>query len=152
MISRKAEDYLEAILKITEEKGYVRVKDIAVDLGVTSPSVIEIVKKLDKMGFLLYRRYDGIKLTEEGENIARVINERHEIIRSLLEILDVPFKVADEDACVMEHELHPRTIEQLKNLVRFVKTAPDYPEWLTHFEVFCQTGEHLCKGKEGRRG
>ena len=151
MLSRKAEDYLEAILKITEEKGHVRVKDIAVALGITPPSVNEMVKKLDAMGYVNYRRYDGIILTDKGEEIARVVKERHEIIRSLLEILRVPSRVADEDACVMEHELHPKTIEQLKNLVNFVKTAPDYPEWLRHFEEFCRTGEHSCKGKESKK-
>jgi DtxR family Mn-dependent transcriptional regulator len=152
MISRAAEDYLEAIIEIAKEKGHVRVKDIAVTLSVTPPSVIEMAKKLDEGGYVNYRKYDGITLTEEGEKIARVVRERHEIIRSLLEILDVPSRVADEDACVMEHELHPKTIEQLKNLVNFVRTAPDYPEWLRHFEVFCQTGEHPCKGERGRKG
>jgi Mn-dependent DtxR family transcriptional regulator len=49
---------------------------------------------------------------------------------------------------MMEHELNPKTVEQIKNLVKFVKTAPDYPEWLDHFEIFCETGGHSCKEKK----
>ena len=151
MLSRKAEDYLEAIYNIFSRKGYARVKDIATALGVKPPSVIEMAKKLEDMGLVIYRKYDGITLTDKGEEIARVVKERHEIIRSFLEILSVPPRVADEDACVMEHELHPKTIQQLKNLVNFVKTAPDYPEWLRHFEEFCRTGEHPCRDRDRRK-
>jgi len=63
MLSRKTEDYLEAILNITEEKGYARVKNIANSLEIKPPSVVEMVKKLDKMGFVEHRKYEGVVLT-----------------------------------------------------------------------------------------
>jgi len=47
--------------------------------------------------------------------------------------------------------LEPKTIEQIRNLVDFVKSAPDYPQWLEHFEVFCNTGVHPCV-EEKRKG
>ena len=148
MLTRKAEDYLEAILNITEEKGYARIKDIASSLAVSSSSVAEMMRKLDSSGFVIYKKYDGIRLTLKGEGIGGMIKHRHETIRSFLEIIDVPKNIADRDACTMEHNLNPKTIEQIKNLVEFVNTAPDHPEWLDHFEAFCETGEHQCKGKE----
>ena len=150
MLSRKAEDYLEAILNVTEDKGYAKIKDIAAALSVTPPSVIEMVKKLDKKGFVVYRKYDGITLTDSGMEIASVIKDRHETIKAFLEIIDVPENVAEEDACTMEHELHTVTTKQIKNLVNFVKKAPEYPQWLDHFSEFCITGEHPCK--EDKRG
>jgi DtxR family Mn-dependent transcriptional regulator len=45
MLSRKTEDYLEAIYNIIEKKGYARVKDIALELKVSSPSVTEMMRK-----------------------------------------------------------------------------------------------------------
>ncbi len=148
MLSRKAEDYLEAILNIAEEKGHVRIKDIAVTLGVRPPSVVEMVNRLDKKDLVEYRKYDGVSLTGEGRAIAIIVKERHDIIKAFLEIINVPEKIADKDACTMEHELHAITTTQIKNLVVFVKNAPEYPQWLKHFEDFCATGEHPCAGKE----
>jgi len=145
MLSRKAEDYLEAIVNITEKKGVARVKDIANALGVKPPSVVDMLKRLSEMGLVEYRKHEGVRPTKKGAEIGKIIAERHRAIRRLLEILRVPPEIANEDACVMEHELHPKTIEQIKKLVDFVLSAPDYPIWLKHFEIFCETGKHPCE-------
>ncbi len=145
MLSRKAEDYLEAILNIAEKKGYTRVKDIASSLSVKPSSVVEMVKRLSDMALIEYRKYDGVTLTPKGRDIARVVKDRHDTISVFLEIIKVPKEIANKDACIIEHELEPETIEQLKNFVHFVKSAPDYPQWLEHFETFCKTGVHPCE-------
>jgi DtxR family Mn-dependent transcriptional regulator len=151
MLSRKAEDYLEAILNISEKKGYTRVKDIALALDIKSSSVVEMLKKLNDMGYVVYRKYDGVTLSPEGREIGSVVKDRHDTLRALLEIIQVPEKIANKDACIMEHELETKTVEQLKNFVRFVKSAPDYPLWLEHFKTFCETGVHPCKADK-RKG
>ena len=145
MLSRKAEDYLEAILNIAEKKGYTRVKDIASALNIKPSSVVEMLKRLNDMGYVVYRKYDGVTLTPKGSTIGRSVKDRHETIRAFLEIINVPKRIADKDACIIEHELEPETIAQLKHFVRFVKSAPDYPQWLEHFESFCKTGRHPCE-------
>ncbi len=45
---------------------------------------------------------------------------------------------------MIEHELHPKTVEQIKSLVSFIETAPDHPQWLDHFAIFCELGKHPC--------
>lgn len=145
MLSRKAEDYLEAILNIAERKGYARTKDIASALDIKPPSVVEMVKRLNDMALVEYQKYEGVRLTPKGREIASVVKDRHETIRAFLEIIKVPKKIADKDACIIEHDLKPETIGQLKNFVKFVKSAPDYPQWLAHFETFCKTGVHPCE-------
>ncbi|MGB2841068.1 MAG: metal-dependent transcriptional regulator [Halobacteriota archaeon] len=151
MLSRKAEDYLEAILNIAEKKGYTRVKDIASALDIKPSSVVEMLKRLNDMGLVEYRKYDGVTLTPKGREIASVVKDRHDTIKAFLEIIKVPEKIADKDACIIEHELETKTIEQLKNFVRFVKSAPDYPQWLGHFETFCKTGVHPCEARSEKR-
>jgi len=148
MLSRKAEDYLEAILNITERKGHTRTRDIALALDIKPPSVVEMLKRLNDMGLVDYQKYEGVKLTPEGREIARVVKDRHDTIRTFLEIIKVPPKVADKDACIIEHELKPETIRQLRNFVQFVKSAPDYPQWLEHFEIFCESGVHPCEAEK----
>ena len=69
MLSRRAEDYLEAIINIAEQKGVVRVKDIAKALGVKPSSVVSMVRRLNDMGLVEYRKHDGIWLTKQGAEI-----------------------------------------------------------------------------------
>lgn len=140
MLSRKAEDYLEAILNITDDKGYARIKDVAVSLDLRPPSVTEMVQKLDRLGYVVYRRYEGVTLTEKGRKIALVIKDRHQTLKAFLEIINIPGEIADKDACTMEHELNDITTKQIKNFVKFVETAPDSSQWLERFEMFCSTG------------
>lgn len=117
MLSERAEDYLEAIYVVHLKKGYVRVKDLSSQLSVSCPSAIEMLKKLDQKRLVRYEKYGGIVLTPEGEEIARTIKDRHDTLVRLLSIAGVPADIADKDACVIEHHLSPKSLEQLKKLV-----------------------------------
>jgi len=117
MLSERAEDYLEAIYVIRQKKGYVRVKDLALKLNVSGPSVIEMLKKLHEKRLVHYEKYGGIVLTTEGEAIARTISDRHDTLFRLLSIAGVPADIADRDACTIEHHLSPKSLEHLKKLV-----------------------------------
>jgi DtxR family Mn-dependent transcriptional regulator len=142
MLSRKAEDYLEAILTITEEKGYARIKDIAAVMGVRSSSVTSMVQKLEGMGYVLYRKYDGVGLTDRGRDIASATRERHQAIRAFLEFIMVPPDMADRDACKMEHELSDVTTVQIKSFVKFLEDSPDSSGFMARFGEFCnKTGK-----------
>ena len=148
MYSKSVEDYLEAIYNIILRKGYARTKDISMELNIRSPSVTEMLKKLDDMDLVNYERYSGVTLTPRGERIARSVKMRHDTIRKLLRIIMVSDKTAERDACKIEHEISPETIEQLTKFVRFVESAPIYPKWLEHFKEFCKTGEYICDHRD----
>ncbi|MHC1587573.1 MAG: transcriptional regulator MntR [Candidatus Syntropharchaeia archaeon] len=142
MITKSVEDYLEAIYNLIEKKGYARTIDIANHLKIRSPSVTEMLQKLDKEGFIIYEKYRGIKLTSKGEEIAKSVKKRHEILARFLEILGVEREIAEENACSIEHSVHPETMERLSKFVEFVSSAPKDPKWLKHFEHYVRTGEH----------
>ena len=146
--SRKLEDYLESIYVIATDKGYARTKDISLSLSITPASVVEMFRKLSDEGLVIYRKYEGVTLTKKGMEIAKTVHRRHTILREFLEIINVPSPIADEDACIMEHHLSDQTIEQISNLVSFVKEAPHDPKWLSHYKLFCSTGEHKCGEEE----
>ena len=87
MLSRKTEDYLEAIYDEIKEKGYVRVKALAERLKVKPPSVSEMLSRLHSQGYVIYRKRSGITLTLEGEKIAKSIRARHDIFEKFLKII-----------------------------------------------------------------
>lgn len=138
ILSRKAEDYLEAILNITERKGYARIKDIAHELGITPPSVTEMVSKLDKKKLVLYEKYGGVRLTEKGRDIACTVKRRHETFNKFLKIILVPTEIAEKDACILEHHLNSKTIKQFSQFLQFIESEPSYSQFVHQFEKFCE--------------
>src|SRR5882757_5203523 len=74
--SQSAEDYLERIHELIEQKGYARVVDIASSLKVRQASVTSMVQKLGELGFLKYEKYRGLILTNKGREVARKIQSR----------------------------------------------------------------------------
>lgn len=127
-LSRRVEDYLEAILNVTLEKGYARTKDVACELDLSPSSVVEMFRKLDDMGLVEYRRYEGVVLEPAGREIAEAIKFRHDTLKEFLMAIHVPEKIANSDACYMEHELHPKTIHQIRLLVEVMQSDPGISE------------------------
>ncbi|MCS7233801.1 MAG: metal-dependent transcriptional regulator [Synergistetes bacterium] len=112
------EDYLEGILTLKEEKGVVRVKDLASLLKVKASSAVESLKKLKEMKLIEQEKYGYIELTQAGINIAKAIKDRHTMLkRFLINILKVREEIAESDACKMEHFLSNETLEKLISFV-----------------------------------
>ncbi|MBC7240474.1 MAG: metal-dependent transcriptional regulator, partial [Chloroflexi bacterium] len=100
------EDYLEGILILKEEKGIVRVKDLAHLLKVKASSVTESLKKLKELELIDQEKYGYIELTQAGINIAKEIREKHAVLKNfLVNLLGVNEETAEKDACSMEHYL-----------------------------------------------
>lgn len=109
-----AENYLEAILMVREEKGQVRSIDIVNHLGFSKPSVSVAMKQLETNDYIT-RDTDGfIHLTESGEEIARMIFERHEMLTEMFMKLGVSEETARNDACKIEHDMSEETFECIK--------------------------------------
>jgi len=141
-LSSKAEDYLRAIYETVARKGFVRIKDLARELGVKPPTVVEMMKKLDAQKLVIYEKYSGVTLTDRGKHIAEIIEKRHETFREFLEILLVPKDTALKDAHVLEHQLQSKTILQFSRFVDFIKTYSERPmfvkRWLEEFKKYCE--------------
>ena len=149
MITRREEDYLESIYDLAKKKGYSRTTDIANALDVKPASVTEMLQKLDSKDLIDYRKSEGAVLTKKGYEIGEAVRGRHDAILSLLKFLDIPEQIADKDACEMEHNLHPKTIIQLKKFISFVNDCPKgMPQWLEHFKEYSKTGEFPEECKE----
>lgn len=145
MLGRRAEDYLEAIYELCRDKGFTRVKEIASYLNVKPATVSEMLNKLSKEGYVVYRKRLFVKLTEKGIKVAEDVRDRRKTLIKFLTALGVPKEIAERDACTIEHVLHESTVNQLKLFVKFIEESPIYPRWLEHFKEFCKTGKHPCR-------
>lgn len=117
-MQESAENYLEAILALRQEKGNVRSIDVAGRLGVTKPSVSRAMSLLRENGYVCMDSDGMLTLTEAGEEIAVCIYERHRVLTGWLTAIGVPPEIAAEDACRMEHAISQTTFEQIKQYIQ----------------------------------
>lgn len=113
-ILESSEDYLEAMLMMKEQRGYIRSIDIAAELGVTKPSVSYATKRLRENGYITMDKEGLITLTDKGMEVATRIYERHKMLTHYFMFLGVDEETAREDACKVEHDLSQQTYEALK--------------------------------------
>ena len=128
--TQSAEDYLERIHELIEEKGYARVVDIASSLDVKQASVTSMVQKLGELGYLNYEKYRGLILTEKGRAVACKIQERHATLSRFFSLFGLSAETQKEDVEGIEHHLSPATVEVLADLAQFFE---DHPETLKLF-------------------
>lgn len=114
LIKESAENYLETILMLKEEKGYVRSVDIANHLNFTKASVSVAMKSFREEGYITVDENGNINLTQKGMDIASKVYERHEIIAKALMALGVDEEIAYEDSCKIEHDISQQTFEKIK--------------------------------------
>lgn len=118
IIEQSKEDYLEAILMIRDEQGYVRSIDIAKKLNVTKPSVTYITKKLKDQNLIEMDKNNMIVLTETGEKIATEVFTRHKILTDFFVSIGVSKKQAQLDACQVEHAISKETFNCIKKRMK----------------------------------
>ena len=113
-IRESAEDYLEAILRLSRQGEGVRSIDVATMLGVSKPSVSHAMKLLREDGYIAMDRYGTITLLDKGAEIANNIYERHRVLSQMLESIGASKETALTDACKMEHDISQETFEKIK--------------------------------------
>lgn len=113
-IKESAENYLEAILMLRKQKGFVRSIDVANYLGFSKPSVSVAMKSFREDGYVDVDGDGNLSLTEKGMEIATKMAERHEIIAKALMALGVSEEVAYEDSCKIEHDISNESFEKIK--------------------------------------
>jgi Mn-dependent DtxR family transcriptional regulator len=118
------EDYLERIRELIQRKGYARVVDIAAELKISQASVTTMIQRLDAEGLVKYEKYRGMVLTTAGEEVARRIAHRHELLTDFLRQLGLSEEVIAHDVEGMEHHVSPETFRALEALSRYLSAHP----------------------------
>ncbi len=142
-ITEAMEHYLEAIYELETEWGSASSTEIAKKRGVKTSSVTYMLRKLHKLGLISYRKYRNITLTPLGRKHAKKLERTHKVMKWFLTLIGVDEKIADTDACALEHRMHPQTTKRLTEFAEWVTEAPKDPKWLQHFYEFQKTGKRV---------
>ena len=113
-IQKSSQDYLESMLMMQQERGYIRSIDVAEHLGVTKPSVSYATKRLRENGYISVDGEGSLTLLPPGREIAERIYSRHRLLEQFFVQLGVDVQTAAEDACRAEHILSEQTLEAIR--------------------------------------
>ena len=114
------EDYLEMIYRLSKDRGFTRIGDLAGALHVQPPSASKMVQKLAEVSFLNYEKYGVIELTAQGRELGEYLVKRHETIERFLRFIGASKSVLEETEKT-EHNLSMETVKQIMLLVQFME-------------------------------
>jgi len=126
MQTSTTEDYLKAIFKLSGplKKG-VSTNAISEELSTKASSVSDMVKKLSDKNLVHYVKYQGTKLTKEGEKIALKVIRKHRLWEVfLVEKLKFGWDEIHEIAEQLEHIRSSKLIDKLDAHLGFPKKDP----------------------------
>lgn len=125
-ISENIEEYLEVLYRNGSNKEQVSTTKLSKELGIAPGSVTQMLKKLEKLGYIDYTPYKGATLTDEGMKIAQKITRKHRILEKfLIDILKIKEENVHEQACEMEHTLSDEAERALCAMLNNPDVCPD---------------------------
>lgn len=117
-LSNSQEEYLVTIYDLSLQNKKVRVTDIANKLDITKPSVNKAINNLKELGFISYEKYSDIILNKSGEEMAKEILRKQDILYIFLnKIIGVEDRVAIAESISMKHAISEDTAEKLNKYI-----------------------------------
>jgi len=108
-LSRSQQDYLKALYLLHGDQRPVPTGDLAQRLGISSPSVSEMVARLGAHGLVEHDRYRGQQLTREGRKVALELVRHHRLLEMfLVQVLGYSLDEGHEEAERLEHVISER--------------------------------------------
>lgn len=119
------QDYIKTIYFLSEGGNPATTNRIAERLGTSSPAVTKMLKILAARGWVRYRRYYGVYLTEEGKAMALEVVRHHRLLeRYLVEHLGFGAHEVHEQAEILEHHITEEFEDRIAELMGDPDTCP----------------------------
>lgn len=148
-LSESIEEYLEIIYKLQKKQEKVTTKSISEELGVSPSSVTGMLKKLNKMGYVDYFPYRGVKLTAEGLKVSEKVTRKHRLLeRFLCDILKIKKEKVHQQACEMEHSLSDDAERALCQVLEHPDKCPDDSELIPACDLKLSSCDECLNRKE----
>src|ERR1700726_1464068 len=117
-LTRAQEDYLKALYQLHGDQRPVPTRELAQRLGISSPSVSEMVTRLSAQGLVEHDRYRGQQLTREGRRVALELVRHHRLLEMfLVQVLGYTWDEVHEEAERLEHVISERMEQRIFDLL-----------------------------------
>ena len=122
-MSQSIEDYLKGILILKGKREYSN-KNLAETLNVSPASVSEMIRKLEKEGYLIINKKE-VTLTERGEIKAKGVIRRHRVWEVFLaDKLGYSLEEIHDEAEILEHVTSEKLLRKLEKFLFYPQTCP----------------------------
>ncbi|MCA9859283.1 MAG: metal-dependent transcriptional regulator [Thermomicrobiales bacterium] len=119
------EDYLKAAYRLTMDGRPATTQLLAEELGVSGPSVTNMIKRLHDMHLVRHTRYQGVELTPAGEKIALEVVRHHRLLELYLaETLGYSWDEVHEEAEKLEHHVSDELEARMDSYLGFPTRDP----------------------------
>src|SRR6266705_1867388 len=118
LFTRAQQDYLKALYHLRGDVRAVPTRDLAQRLGISSPSVSEMVARLTGQGLVEHDRYRGQQLTKEGRKVALELVRHHRLLEMfLVQVLGYSWDEVHDEAERLEHVISERMEQRIFDLL-----------------------------------
>lgn len=122
-MSQSIEDYLKGILILKGKREYSN-KNLAEYLNISPASVSEMIRKLEKEGYLIINKKE-VTLTERGEIKAKGVIRRHRVWEVFLaDKLGYSLEEIHDEAEILEHVTSEKLLRKLEKFLFYPQTCP----------------------------
>lgn len=124
-VTHAMEDYLKAVYRIQETGAQVTTQLLSEELGVTGPSVTNMIKRLHELRLVRHSPYRGVELTQAGQKIALEVLRHHRLLELYLaESLGFPWDEVHAEAERLEHHVSEEFEARMDSFLGFPTTDP----------------------------
>ncbi|PQJ21159.1 metal-dependent transcriptional regulator [Tenacibaculum sp. SG-28] len=126
MYSQSEENYIKTVYYLATDKNkWVSTNAIAKKINSKASSVTDMLKKLADKKVVVYKKYQGVTLTDLGKKTAANIVRKHRLWEVfLVDKLNFSWDEVHEVAEQLEHIKSPKLIKELDAFLDFPKTDP----------------------------
>lgn len=124
-VTQAMEDYLKAAYRLEQDGGTVTTLRLADELGLSGPSITNMVKRLDDLKLVVHNRYHGIELTPTGRSIALEVIRHHRLLELYLsEALGYTLDEVHQEAERLEHHVSEELESRMERALNFPTFDP----------------------------
>ena len=126
MFSQSEENYIKTVYHLSIGfDGGISTNAIAKQLETKASSVTDMVKKLSEKEVVIYKKYQGVTLTDFGKKVAASIIRKHRLWEVfLVDKLNFSWDEVHEVAEQLEHIKSPKLISELDAFLGYPKQDP----------------------------
>jgi DtxR family Mn-dependent transcriptional regulator len=117
-LSRSREDYLKALYALADSDATAANARLAERLGVSAPSVTNMLARLAEEGLVARAPGAGARLTARGRRAALAVVRRHRVLETfLVRVLGLDWSEVHGDAEVLEHAISDRVLAAIDRIM-----------------------------------
>ena len=120
-LTSSMEDYLEMICRILQKNEVVRIRELAENLHVKPSSASKMVNNLKEAGYIEFKKYGYIAITQKGLETGNYLLHRHRVLHDFLCLLNHT-KDELEQVEKIEHFINKITIANLERLTEWMRS------------------------------